>query len=216
MAGNVKSLRRKTPSPSEPPDYWARACKSLAARDKVMAHLIRRYRGSYLHGNGDAFTTLCRAVVGQQISLQAADAIWEKLSAKCAPLEPRTLCRKRSSTLLACGVSQQKAACLKEISRFFMRQNITAQYWQSLGHAEVFEALTAIKGVGKWTFEMFAIFYLRHPDIFPAGDLGLIKAIERAYGKNRKLETIAAKWTPWRTVATWYLWRSIDPEPVVY
>ncbi len=205
------------------PRYWSQACRELAAGDEVMARLIRRHRGSYLRGKSDAFVTLCRAIVGQQISVQAADSIWDKLSARCVPMAPQTLRRKRATTLTACGLSKQKAACVKEVAGFFLRENITprSRYWQRMEPADAFAALTAIKGVGKWTFEMFAIFYLRSPDVLPLTDLGLIKAIAKQYGYDElptrdEIEEIARGWQPWRTVATWYLWRSIDPEPVVY
>lgn len=206
-----------------PPEYWSRACSDLAACDEVMARLIERYKNSYLRGRGDAFETLCRAIVGQQISLQAADSIWARFTDRCVPLNPQTLYRKRVSTLATCGLSKQKAMCVKEVAKFFVQRNITprSRYWERMDYSNAFETLTEIKGVGTWTFEMFAIFHLRAPDILPLGDLGLIKAVANEYGYSElptrnQLEEIAAGWAPWRTVATWYLWRSIDPEPVVY
>lgn len=205
------------------PPYWSRACRELAACDEVMARLIGRYKGSYPQGKSDAFTTLCRAIVGQQISLQAADSIWQKLTDRCTPMTPYTLHRKRATTLTACGLSKQKAACVKDVAKFFIRENITprSRYWHKMEHSDVFAVLTEIKGVGKWTFEMFAIFYLQSPNILPLTDLGLIKAVAKQYGYGElptrdEIEEIACGWEPWRTVATWYLWRSIDTDLVLY
>ncbi len=203
------------------PAYWPRACAELSRRDPVMARLVSDFSGSCLRGGGDAFATLCRAVVGQQISLQAADSVWRKLLAHFGALAPRKLHRCHFETLRRCGLSQRKAQYLKNIARFFVDGRITPRYWRQRPLDEVREALLAITGVGRWTFEMFAIFYLKHPDVVPLGDLGLVNAMERQYNGGRKLgdkrvAAIAARWAPWRTVATWYLWRSIDPKPVVY
>ena len=203
------------------PRYWARACAELARRDPVMARLIKDYAGSRLHGRGDAFATLCRAIVGQQISLKAADSVWGRLLAHFGAVTPQRLHRCRFETLYRCGLSRQKAAYLKNVARFFVRERVTRRYFQTRAFNQVRDALLAIPGVGPWTFEMFAIFYLQHPDMLPLGDLGLVQAMERQYNNRRPLSerrrnAITARWRPWRTVATWYLWRSIDPKPVVY
>ena len=204
-----------------PPPYWARACAELSRRDPVMARLIKDYAGSHLRGGGDAFATLCRAIVGQQISLQAADSVWGRLLAHFGAVTPQRLHRCRFETLYRCGLSRQKAAYLKNVARFFVRERVTRRYFREREFGEVRDALIAIKGIGVWTFEMFAIFYLKHPDVLPLGDLGLVQAIERQYNNRRPLgerrrAAITARWRPWRTVATWYLWRSIDPKPVIY
>ena len=203
------------------PDYWKEACASLSEKDEVMAGLIKRYRKSHLPGSKDAFITLCRAICGQQISVQAADTIWAKFYRVCKPITPERISRKHISTLQKCGLSNQKANYIKHLARFFVKENITSYYWKNTDENEVYESLIEVKGVGKWTIEMFSIFYLRSPDILPLGDLGLVKAIAKEYqyeGQLRKdeIEALAKIWQPWRTVATWYLWRSIDPEPIVY
>ena len=203
------------------PAYWQRACVELCSRDPVMASLIKRFRHSYLSGGRDAFTTLCRAVVGQQISLQAADSIWQRLEAHFGTLKPTAIHYCHFKTLRQCGLSAQKAQYLKNIARFFVHGKIVPAYWRRREFKELQSTLLAIKGVGEWTFQMFAIFYLKYPDILPLGDLGLLNAIYKEYNHGKKLPTknlykITTRWQPWRTVATWYLWRSIDPEPVVY
>ena len=203
------------------PEYWRRACAELSARDPVMTKLIKRFRSSYLSGGRDAFTTLCRAIVGQQISLQAADSVWLRLETHFASITPLAIHRCHFRTLQQCGLSAQKAQYLKNIAGFFVHQKITPPYWQHRDLEELQNTLLEIKGVGRWTFEMFAIFYLKSPDILPLGDLGLLNAIYKEYNHGKKLSTkklhkITTRWAPWRTVATWYLWRSIDPNPVVY
>ena len=203
------------------PKYWRRACAELSAKDPVMANLIGRFKRSYLSGGRDAFTTLCRAVVGQQISLQAADNIWQRLEAHFGTMKPTAIHYCHFKTLRQCGLSAQKAQYLKNIAHFFVHQKITPAYWHRHEFEELQNTLLAIKGIGYWTFEMFAIFYLKYPDILPLGDLGLLNAIYKAYNHGKKLPTkrlakITKRWQPWCTVATWYLWRSIDPEPVVY
>ncbi len=220
--------RRGRPPPArnkqgggKPPPYWARACAELSRRDPVMARLIREYGGCHLRGGGDPFATLCRAIVGQQISLKAADSIWGRLLAHFGAVAPRRLHRCRFDTLYRCGLSRQKSAYLKNVARFFVHERVTRRYFRTRDFDQVRDALLAIPGIGAWTFEMFAIFYLQHPDVLPLGDLGLVQAIERQYARRRPLgkarrAVITANWRPWRTVATWYLWRSIDPEPVIY
>ena len=206
---------------ARPPPYWGRACAELARRDPVMARLIKDYAGSCLHGGGDPFATLCRAVVGQQISLKAADSVWGRLLAHFGAVTPGRLHRCRHETLRRCGLSRQKATYLKNVARFFVCERVTRRYFRAREFDQVRDALLAIPGIGPWTFEMFAIFYLQHPDVLPLGDLGLVQALERQYARRGRLSerrraAITARWRPWRTVATWYLWRSIDPEPVVY
>ena len=203
------------------PEYWQRACRTLSTRDPVMARLIRCFKHSYLSGGRDAFTVLCRAVVGQQISVQAADSVWQRLEVHFGTIKPIAIHRCHFKTLRQCGLSAQKAQYLKNIAHFFVQKKITPSYWNRYTLEELQSALLAIKGIGNWTFQMFAIFYLKHPNVLPLGDLGLINAIYKEYNHGEKLlpkrlHKITARWSPWCTVATWYLWRSIDTEPVVY
>ncbi len=201
------------------PDYWRKACQTLAQSDPIMAALIARFNGS-LCSDSSAFEVLSRAVVGQQISVKAADKIWQRLSDKLPEITPAAVARRRRDVLKRCGLSASKTEYLKNIAAFFVDEGIEQRYWRQ--DPETIRArLTSIKGVGHWTYEMFAIFFLRQPDIFPIGDLGLINAIKRQYkdGASLTMDEIVAlgeRWAPWRTVATWYLWRSIDGDPVAY
>ena len=200
---------------------WRRACIELSACDPVLADLIKTYGHERLRGRSDAFVALARAIVGQQISVRAADSVWNQLEERLTELTPPEVMRRRHTTLCRCGLSQQKARYLRAIASFFIRENVDADYWRRHSHEVLRERLLAIPGIGPWTFEMFAIFYLHHPDVLPLSDLGLINAISRLYNhgrpmSRRRLRALGERWSPWCTVATWYLWRSIDSEPVVY
>ena len=174
-----------------------------------------------MHAREDGFFTLLRAIVGQQISVKAADSVWAKLVKLVKPFTPEALLRKRDTSLRTCGLSGQKVLYAKNVARFFVERNIHADYWNSRTDEEIIAELTSIKGIGIWTAEMFLMFHLTRPDVLPLKDLGLLKAIDRQYGAGKPLKPadylkIAENWRPYRSVATWYLWRSLDPVPVAY
>lgn len=210
------------------PVYWTRAKRKLVAADPVMARLIAAHPRIALVSRGDPFSTLARSIVGQQISVKAADAVWARLTAACPQMTPRTVLRKRATTLRGCGLSERKAEYLADLARHFERDHINPALLQQASDEEVIELLTAVRGIGRWTAEMFLIFNLMRPDVLPLDDLGLLKAIGRHYlddapaaallrGDGRaQVLRLAAAWAPWRSVATWYLWRSLDPVPVEY
>lgn len=203
------------------PDYWPRATRELAARDAVLRELINRFQGLALGSRGDAFSTLARAVVGQQISVKAAQSVWDRLSDRLETVTPELLIRFRKPTLKACGLSGQKADYLKDLARKFLDGTLDAARWHALDDEALIAELTQIKGIGRWTAEMFLIFYLTRPDVLPLDDLGLQRAIRLHYNRGRpmsvrRMHSTGANWAPWRSVATWYLWRSLDPIPVEY
>ncbi len=208
------------------PDYWLKATTHLSDACPVMAELIARYHGESLQPRPDGFFTLLRAVVGQQISVKAADAIWARLEKAVKPLTPENLLRKRDATLKKLGLSQQKVLYAKNVARFFIAHHIQdpaerAIYWEQFTDDEIIQQLTAIKGIGSWTAEMFLIFHLNRPDVFPVKDLGLLKAIDLHYTDGKRLKpkeylSFSGRWAPYRSVATWYLWRALDPVPVAY
>ena len=214
-------------------EYWHKACTKLALVDPVMGQLVSSHGDKVMLGKSDAFITLCRAVTGQQISVKAADKIWLKLETHFTKLTPKRIQLCDLTILRNCGLSQSKAQCYKQLADFFIQYKAhTDSYWRSQPLEQSRKQLLTIKGIGPWTFEMFAIFYLQHPDILPLGDMGLIAAINKHYKHlvkaskgstveaskltTKQISLITEKWKPWRTVATWYLWRSIDPEPVIY
>ena len=203
------------------PDYWLQATRDLAERDAVLRGLIERFQGLALASRGDAFTTLARSIVGQQISVKAAQSVWDRLSGHLVDVTPASVCRARTPTLKACGLSGQKALYLRNLSRKFLDGALDTTRWHALDDEALIGELTQVKGIGRWTAEMFLMFHLARPDVLPLADLGLQRAMRLNYNRGRalsdaRMRKIGATWAPWRSVATWYLWRSLDPIPVEY
>jgi len=217
---------------SAPPAFWEDAKRQLSARDPILARIIREHAISHplahLVSRGDCFATLARSIVGQQISVKAADSIWKRLVDRCPEFTPVAVARRRHTTLRACGLSERKAEYLRDLARHFADRRVDPAAIALQSDDEIVEVLTDIRGIGRWTAEMFLIFNLLRPDVYPVDDLGLVKAVSRFYfdgepcetlmrGNGRKkLEKLGARWAPYRSVATWYLWRSLDPVPVEY
>lgn len=206
---------------SRMPDYWPRAIGELAARDTVLRGLIERFPGLALGSRGDAFSTLARSIVGQQISVKAAQSVWDRLSGRLAAVTPELVVRARRPTLRACGLSSRKVDYLKDLAANFLDGNLGAAHWDTFDDEALIVELTSVKGIGRWTAEMFLIFYLTRPDVLPLADLGLQRAMRIHYNRGRalslhRMRRIGAAWSPWRSVATWYMWRSLDPIPVEY
>jgi len=206
---------------SKTPTYWKRATRELSAADPVLGSLITRYRGLTLASRGDAFQTLARSIVGQQISVKAAQSVWERFTAAVGDVQPKRVLRLSEKQLRGCGLSGQKSSYLRDLSQRFASGMIDVSRWHDMDDESLITDLVQVKGIGRWTAEMFLIFYLTRPDVFPLGDLGLQRAMSLHYNKGRKVSqrriaTLSRLWTPWRSVATWYLWRSLDPIPVEY
>jgi len=203
------------------PRYWAKATRELSARDPVLKKLIATHEGITLGSRGDAFQTLARAIVGQQISVKAAQSVWDRFAAAHAAVTPTVIAASTIETLRACGLSGQKSGYILDLAARFADGRLQPVRWTRMPDEDLIDELVQVKGVGRWTAEMFMIFNLTRPDIFPVGDLGLQKAIALHYTRGRKpapvrLQRLGELWTPWRSVATWYLWRSLDPIPVEY
>ena len=203
------------------PDYWQKASRALARGDPVMAALVRRYKGMSLVSRGDAFGTLARSIVGQQISVKAADAVWGRFSAVVGSVSPDAVLHTGMSGLQGCGLSSRKIEYVVDLARHFSEGRIEPGRWTTLDDETVIAELTDVRGIGRWTAEMFLIFNLMRPDVFPLDDLGLQKAVFLNYFDGEKqprsvLAEAGERWRPWRSVATWYLWRSLDPLPVEY
>ncbi len=206
---------------SRTPHYWQQAARELGERDLVLRALIDRFPGLALGSRGDAFSTLARSIVGQQISVKAAQSVWNRLAHRLVDVTPASVGVARASTLRACGLSGQKAEYLRDLSRKFRDGTLDAGRWDGLEDEALIAHLTRVKGVGRWTAEMFLMFHLMRPDVLPLADLGLQRAMRIHYNRGRMLSAsrmrgIGATWAPWRSVATWYLWRSLDPIPVEY
>lgn len=203
------------------PDYWSRATRALSRSDPVMASLIRAHPKATLLSRGDPFQTLFRSIVGQQISVKAADSVWARVCAAVDAITPEAVNEQEVEALRACGLSQRKAEYARDLASHFVHGRIHARDWPEMPDEAVITELTAVRGIGRWTAEMFLIFNLMRPDVFPVDDIGLQKAVWRHYFSDKKqpLSVLRAQgelWAPWRTVATWYLWRSLDPVVVSY
>ena len=205
---------------TKPPYYWYRAKKFLSKKDKKLAKIINKYDG-YLVSRNDPFYSLCRSIIGQQISVKAADSIWLKFEKIIKKIKPINLINLSNAKLASIGLSRQKILYLKIIAKEFLNKTLDIKILQKMSDDEAIKSLVRIKGIGIWTAQMFLIFNLKRSNIFPFSDIGLIRAISRNYKKEYplkkdELDYFKNKWHPYSTVATWYMWRSIDPVPVEY
>ncbi len=203
------------------PDYWHEASAELAAGDPVMAGFVDLYSGDSLVSRGDPFGTLVRSIVGQQISVKAADSIWARFSSTLSAIEPDAVLAVSSEDLRACGLSARKVEYISDLARHFSSGQIHVNRWNAMSDVEIIAELTAVRGIGVWTAEMFLIFNQLRPDAYPLDDIGLQRAVALHYfcGERlarKQLAEAEGRWRPWRSVATWYLWRSLDPVPVEY
>ena len=203
------------------PDYWQQACRELAQADSVMAELIRQHPNTSLISRGAPFVTLVRSIVGQQISVKAADSVWRRLTEAVPSITPKAILARSAEQLRACGLSARKVEYIADLAAHFDTKQIRTRRWPSMSDAEIIAELTAVRGIGVWTAEMFLIFNQMRPDVFPVDDIGLQKAVAKHYFSGERpgrseLTSLGERWQPWRSVATWYLWRSLDPVPVEY
>jgi DNA-3-methyladenine glycosylase II len=203
------------------PEYWDRAKRALARNDVVLGAIIRSRPKVYLQRRGEPFLTLARAIVGQQISVKAAQSVWDKVLAVCPNVTPLEIVRLKRTELRACGLSDRKVEYIADLAQHFADGAIHMHRWPEMSDEEIIAELVQVRGIGRWTAEMFLIFNLLRPDVFPLDDLGLQKAIRVNYFRGRvgtlaRMRRLGESWQPWRSVATWYLWRSLDPLPVEY
>ena len=201
------------------PAYWDEAARHLARRDKVMRRLIKAWPDPDFKVRGDAFQTLARSIVGQQISVKAAAAIWNRFAECVREVKPANVVATAPEHLRACGFSGQKVAYVRDLAARFVAGEVKPRRWARMENEAIIEELVQVKGIGRWTVEMFLMFHLLRPDVFPVDDLGLRRAMERQYNKGEPLtrdemRSIGEPWAPWRTVASWYLWRSLENVPV--
>jgi len=207
------------------PEYWDDACKHLARRDRVMRKLIPRFGEGRLQSRGDAFTTLARSIVGQQISVKAAQSVWDRFAGAVGGpptrVPPAAVLELETAILRAAGMSARKAEYLLDLAQHFATGQVHVAQWQQMDDEAIIDELVAIRGIGRWTAEMFLIFHLMRPNVLPLDDLGLLKGISMHYFSGEPVSRAEARelgdaWAPFRSVATWYLWRSLDPLPVDY
>ena len=205
------------------PEYWQESIDYLSNIDTKLGELINKYSQSTLTTRGDALETLMRSIVGQQISVKAAASVWQKIIDLLDEIKPDNVLLVGFDNLRSCGLSKQKTQYIINIAEHFKSHNINNEsYWNDREFSNIYDELISIKGIGPWTAEMFGMFYLLERDIFPLKDLGILKAINQLYcvdGVPLRIDQIVAisdRWKPYRTVASWYLWRSIDNEAVLY
>ncbi len=207
------------------PGYWDEACKHLGRRDRMMKKLIPRFGEARLKTRGDAYTTLARSIVGQQISVKAAQSVWDRFVAVVGGaslhLQPPNVLALDVPQMREAGLSARKCEYLRDLSRHFDERQVHVDQWQAMDDEAIITELIAIRGIGRWTAEMFLIFHLMRPNVLPLDDLGLIKGISLNYFSGEPVSRAEARelgeaWAPFRSVATWYIWRSLDPVPVEY
>ena len=207
------------------PAFWDEACKHLSKRDRVMRKLIPQFAEGRLQSRGDAFTTLARSVVGQQISVKAAQSVWNRFAALTAEpsahLVPASVLVLDPAVIRAAGLSTRKVEYVRDLALHFESGAVHVGQWQEMEDEAIIDELVAIRGIGRWTAEMFLIFHLMRPNVLPLDDVGLLKGISLNYFSGEPVSRAEARevgdaWAPFRSVATWYIWRSLDPLPVDY
>ena len=207
------------------PQYWDEACKHLSKRDRVMRKLIPQFGEGRLQSRGDAFTTLARSIVGQQISVKAAQSVWGRFSVLMSEpsthLVPASVLALETAVMRAAGLSARKCEYLSDLAAHFESGAVHVGQWQQMDDEAIIDELVAIRGIGRWTAEMFLIFHLMRPNVLPLDDVGLINGISVNYFSGEPVSRAEARevgdaWAPFRSVATWYIWRSLDPLPVDY
>ena len=203
------------------PPYWAEARKHLMKKDRVMKRLIPQLGEGALESRGDAFTTLARSIIGQQISVKAAQTVWDRFAALPKAMAPAQVLALKVEEMRAAGLSARKADYLLDLAHHFDTGQLHVGDWHGMDDEAIISELLAIRGVGRWTAEMFLIFHLQRPNVLPLDDVGLINGISRNYlsgdpVSRSEAREVAEAWKPWCSVATWYIWRSLAPLPVAY
>ncbi len=203
------------------PDYWEDACKHLMKKDRVMKRLIPQHGDVCLQTRGDAFTTLARSIVGQQISVKAAQSVWERFALLPKKMTPANVLKLKVDDMRAAGLSARKVEYLVDLALHFDNGQLQVSAWSDMDDEAIIAELVDIRGIGRWTAEMFLIFHLMRPNVLPLDDLGLINGISKNYFSGEAVSRsdareVAAAWAPYCSVATWYIWRSLDPVPVEY
>ncbi|MBI3346517.1 MAG: DNA-3-methyladenine glycosylase 2 family protein [Burkholderiales bacterium] len=208
-------------TPEVIPPYWDEACKHLVKRDRVLKKLIPQFGEARLQSRGDAFATLARSIVGQQISVKAAQSVWNRWVALAPKCQPAAVLALGVEEQRAAGLSARKVEYLRDLAEHFHAGSVHVRQWAQMDDEAIIEELVAIRGIGRWTAEMFLIFHLMRPNVMPLDDVGLLKGISQNYFSGEPVSRAEARevgdaWAPYRSVAVWYIWRSLDPLPVDY
>ena len=203
------------------PDYWAEACKHLVKKDRVLRRLIPQVGDVALYQRGDAFTTLARSIVGQQVSVASAQRVWDRLAALPRSMTPRSVLKLKVDDMRAAGLSARKVEYLVDLALHFDSGQLHVKQWDQMDDPAIVAELVAIRGISRWTADMFLIFHLARPNVLPLDDATLIQGISQHYFSGDPVSRsdareVAQAWNPWCSVATWYIWRSLAPLPVDY
>ncbi len=203
------------------PEYWGEACKHLMKKDRVMKRLIPQFGEASLQSRGDAFVTLARSIVGQQVSVKAAQTVWDRFAKLPRKITPANVLKLKVDDMRAAGLSARKVEYIVDLALHFDNGALHVKKWSEMTDDAIIEELVAIRGIGRWTAEMFLMFHLMRPNVLPLDDVGLINGISRNYFSGEAVSRseareVAAAWAPYCSVATWYIWRSLDPLPVSY
>lgn len=222
-AGKIAAMTAAIPATlADKPDYWDDALAQLVKRDRILKKIIPQFPDIWLTTRGNPFITLARSICGQQISVKAAESVWQRVLLECGKRPtPASVQKAGLERLRAAGLSGRKAEYILDLSTHFSNKLVQPSKWARMPDEEIIEELSAIRGIGRWTAEMFLIFNLQRPDVLPLDDVGLLNAISLHYFSGEPVSRFEARevaqgWQPFRTVATWYLWRSLDPVPVEY
>ena len=203
------------------PLYWEEACKHLMKKDRVMKRLIPQFGDACLQTRGDAFVTLARSIVGQQISVKAAQTVWDRFALLPKKITAGNVLKLKVDDMRGAGLSARKVEYLVDLALHFDSGVVHVKAWEAMDDEAIIAELIAIRGIGRWTAEMFLIFHLMRPNVLPLDDVGLINGISKNYFSGDVVSRsdareVAAAWAPFCSVATWYIWRSLDPLPVDY
>ena len=207
---------------SKAPKYWAKAKRILSKRDKVMKALINNYKDGHLVTRNDVFFSLCKSIIGQQISIAAANSVFSKFKRRCKnKINAKTIDKLSFDSLKRCGLSRQKVKGIKDLAKKTLNKSFKPSLINKMTDEEAIEYLSELRQIGRWSAEMILLFTFNRSNIWPVQDIGLLRAISNNYKKNYFppkifLEKLYKKFTPYCSVATWYLWRSIDNEPIQY
>ena len=207
---------------SKKPSYWNKAKKYLYKKDSIMRNLINRYSDSNLTSREDVFFSLCKSIIGQQISVAAANSVFLKFKKKCNnKINPRTIYNLTFNQLKSCGLSRQKVIGIKSLAKQTLDKSFNPKLINKMSDEEAINYLSNLKQIGRWSAEMILLFTYNRSNIWPIQDIGLLRAISKNYKKkylppDKFVKLLKKRYTPYCSVATWYLWRSIDPEPIQY
>ena len=207
---------------SNKPKYWNKAKRTLSKKDKVMRTLIHNYKDKSLVTRNDVFFSLCKSIIGQQISVKAANSVFLKFKKKCKnKITAKVVNRLPSNSLKSCGLSRQKVKGIKDLAKKTLNKSFKPNLIKKMTDEEAIEYLSELRQIGRWSAEMILLFTFNRSNIWPLQDIGLLRAISNNYNKKYLppkifLNKLYKKFTPYCSVATWYLWRSIDDEPIQY